>query len=112
MDATRTRGLLRVFTDEKARAGDRALYEAVVLTAREAGLAGVTVLRGVMGYGRSARLHNAHIIDLAADLPLVIEIVDDEAALRGFLRTLAEMKDIGLVTLERVEVLHTGAPAA
>ena len=64
--------LLRIYTHETARQDHHPLYETVVLKAREAGLAGVTVLRGPMGYGRAKRLHNANIIDLSADLPLVI----------------------------------------
>ena len=98
--------LLRIYTHETARQDHHPLYETVVLKAREAGLAGATVLRGPMGYGRSKHLHNANIIDLSADLPLVIEIVDTESALRGFLPTLKAMKDVGLITLEKVEVVH------
>jgi uncharacterized protein len=108
--------LLRIYTEEARREGARPLYESVVLKARAAGLAGATVLRGPMGFGESARIHNANILDLSANLPLVIEIVDAEAKLRDFAASLAGMKDIGLVTLEKVEVLHYGharaAPAA
>ncbi|HEY1751572.1 MAG TPA: DUF190 domain-containing protein [Caulobacteraceae bacterium] len=103
--------LLRIYTEEARRDGARPLYESVVLKAREAGLAGATVLRGPMGYGHSHRLHNANILDLSANLPLVVEIVDAEDALRAFAASLAALSDIGLVTLEKVEVLH-GAPAA
>jgi PII-like signaling protein len=98
--------LLRIYTHETARDDHRPLYETIVLKAREAGLAGVTVLRGPMGYGRSAHLRNAMIIDLSADLPLVIEMVDSDARLRAFLPTLTAMKSIGLITLEAVEVVH------
>jgi PII-like signaling protein len=104
--------LLRIYTHEAAREGHHPLYEAVVLKAREAGLAGATVLRGPMGYGAAAHLRNANIIDLAADLPLVIEIIDTEAALRAFLPTLTAMQAIGLITLEEVEVLHAPAHGA
>lgn len=97
--------LLRIHTEERAKAGAKPLYEAIVLEARKQGLAGATVLRGVMGYGRSQRLHNAGIIDLAANLPLVVEIVDAEDRLRAFADTLGSLGDIGLVTLEQVEVL-------
>jgi uncharacterized protein len=100
--------LLRVYTEEARRDGSRPLYESVVLKARDAGLAGATVLRGPMGFGQSAQLHTASILDLSANLPLVIEIVDAEDKLRSFAATLAGMKDIGLVTLETVEVLHYG----
>jgi len=105
--------LLRIYTEEARRDGGRPLYESVVLKARAAGLAGATVLRGPMGFGESARIHNANILDLSANLPLVIEIVDAEAKLRDFAASVSGMKDIGLVTLEKVEALHYGhAPAA
>ena len=67
------------------------------------------MLRGQLGYGRSGHLHNAGLVDLPADMPLVIEIVDAAAALRAFLPTLAAMKAMGLVTLEDIEVLHGAA---
>jgi hypothetical protein len=104
--------LLRIYTEEARRDGARPLYESVVLKARAAGLAGATVLRGPMGFGASARIHNANILDLSANLPLVIEIVDAEEKLRDFAAGLAGMKDIGLVTLEKVEVLHYGRVSA
>jgi hypothetical protein len=100
--------LLRIYTEEARRDGGRPLYESVVLKARDAGLAGATVLRGPMGFGGSAQLHTASILDLSANLPIVIEIVDTEAKLRAFAVGLAGMKDIGLVTVEKVEVLHHG----
>ena len=103
--------LLRIYTEEARRDDTRALYESVVLKARQAGLAGATVLRGPMGYGESARIHTANILDLSANLPLVIEIVDAEDKLRAFAASLAGLKDIGLVTLEKVEVLHYGHAA-
>jgi PII-like signaling protein len=104
--------MLRIYTEEARRAGARPLYEALVLKARDAKIAGATVLRGPMGYGGSARLHNANILDLSANLPLVIEMVDEEPKLRAFAASLDQFKDIGLVTLEKVEVLHAGhAPA-
>ena len=102
--------LLRIYTEEGRRGGDRPLYEHIVLKARQAGLAGATVLRGPMGYGQTAVLHTAKILDLSAKLPLVIEIVDAEDKLRAFLAELEGMRDLGLVTLERVEVVHYGKP--
>ena len=98
--------LLRIYTEEASRDGGRPLYESIVLKARAAHLAGATVLRGPMGYGASSRLHTASILDLSANLPMVIEIVDDEAKLRDFAAGLAALKDIGLITLEKVQVLH------
>jgi PII-like signaling protein len=108
MDIPRQAALLRIYTEEARRDGTRSLYESIVLKARGAGLAGATVLRGPMGFGESARIHNANILDLSANLPLVIEIVDAEDKLRAFAAAIEGMKDIGLVTLEKVEVLHYG----
>ena len=108
MQAPQTAVLLRIFTSEATRYDHRPLYEAIILKAREAGLAGATVLRGPMGYGASAHIHNANILELSNNLPLVIEIVDSEDKLRAFLPTLDAMSDIGLVTFEKVEVVHYG----
>jgi uncharacterized protein len=108
MQIPRQAALLRIYTEEGRRDGSRALYESVVLKARDAGLAGATVLRGTMGFGVSAQLHTATILDLSANLPLVIEIVDAEDKLRAFAETLLGLREIGLVTLEQVEVLHYG----
>lgn len=98
--------MMRIYTDEGARAGHKALFEAIVCQARDQGIAGATVLRGPMGFGHSHRIHNASILNLSMSLPVVIEIVDEEAKLRGFLATLEHFDAIGLVTLEKVEVLH------
>jgi len=97
--------LLRIFMGESDRWEHKPLYEAVVLKAREAGLAGATVLRGPMGYGKSSRLHTAKILRLSMDLPLVIEIVDSEDKIQAFLPMLDSMMVGGLVTLEKVKVL-------
>ena len=112
MQIPRQAALLRIYTEEGRRDGTRALYESVVLKARDTGLAGATVLRGPMGFGVSAQLHTATILDLSANLPLVIEIVDAEDKLRAFAETLLGLKDIGLITLEKVEVLHYGHAGA
>ena len=100
--------LLRIFIGEDDRDGDRPLYEAIVLKAREQHLAGATVLRGAMGFGHSSRLHTTKILRLSQDLPLVIEIVDAEEKIRAFLGVLDGLMGSGLVTLERVEVLQYG----
>jgi hypothetical protein len=97
---------MRIYTDESARAGHKSLFEAIVTKARDEGIAGATVLRGPMGFGHSHRIQNASILNLSGNLPLVIEIVDTEERLRQFLDGLEDMKDIGLVTLEKVEILH------
>src|SRR5262245_33220214 len=100
--------LLRIFFGENDRHEGRPLYEAIVLKAREAHLAGATVLRGPMGYGHSSRLHTTKILRLSEDLPLLIEIVDSEERINGFLPTLDAMMSSGLVTLEKVQVLQYG----
>ena len=97
--------LLRVFIGESDRWHHQPLYEAIVLKAREVHLAGATVLRGPMGYGKSSRLHTAKILRLSMDLPLVIEIVDSEEKIQAFLPVLDEMMKGGLVTLEKVRVI-------
>jgi hypothetical protein len=105
--------LARIFLGEADRApGGLPLYEAVVLKAREAGLAGATVLRGPMGFGRNSHLHTAKILRLSADLPIVVEIVDAEPKLRAFLEAIEPMMGSGLVTLERVQVMRYGTPPA
>ena len=98
--------LLRIFLGESDRSEGRPLYEVIVLKARAAGLAGATVLRGAMGYGPSSRLHTAKVLRLSDDLPLIIEIVDTEERINGFLPQLESLMDGGLVTLERARVLH------
>lgn len=100
--------LLRIFCGEDDRFGNQPLYEAIVLKAREKHLAGATVLRGPIGFGHSSRLHTAKILRLSEDLPMVIEIVDSEEKVRGFLPVLDEMMTSGLVTLEKVQVLQYG----
>ena len=98
--------LLRVFIGESDRWRHQPLYEAIVLKARELHLAGATVLRGPMGFGKSSRLHSAKILRLSMDLPLVIEIVDTEEKIQAFLPLLDEMMKGGLVTLEKARVIH------
>jgi len=98
--------LLRIFIGESGRWHHQPLYEALVLKAREMHLAGATVLRGPMGFGKSSRLHTAKILRLSMDLPLVIEIVDSEEKINAFLPVLDKMIGGGLVTLEKVRVVH------
>jgi uncharacterized protein len=98
--------LLRIFIGESDRYRHRPLYEAIVLKARELELAGATVLRGPMGFGKSSHLHTAKILRLSMDLPIVIEIVDSEDKVNAFLPALDEMMGGGLVTLERAKVIR------
>ena len=104
--------LLRIFIGENGRFDGRPLYEAIVTKAREMQLAGATVLRGPMGFGKSSLIHTDKILRLSMDLPLVIEIVDSEAKINGFLPVLDGMMDSGLVTLEKVQVLQYGKDRA
>jgi PII-like signaling protein len=100
--------LLRIFIGESDQFGDRPLYEAIVLKAREMHVAGATVLRGPMGFGQSSLLHTAKILRLSVDLPLIIEIVDSEEKINALLPALEDMIGSGLVTLEKVQVLQYG----
>src|SRR5579859_1009377 len=93
--------LLRIFLGESDRWEHKPLFEAIVLKARESHLAGATVLRGPMGFGKSSRLHTAKILRLSMDLPVVIEIIDAEEKIQAFLPTLNEVMKGGLVTLEK-----------
>ncbi len=104
--------LLRIFIGESDRWEHKPLYEAIVLKAREMHLAGATVLRGPMGFGKSSRLHTAKILRLSMDLPLVIEIVDSEEKIQSFLPMLDKMMGGGLLTLEKVKVVDYRAGAA
>jgi hypothetical protein len=104
--------LLRIFLGEDDRSDGRPLYEALVVKAREMHLAGATVLRGPMGFGRSSRLHTAKILRLSEDLPVVVEIVDAEARIHSFLEAIEPIMKSGLVTLERVQVLRYGEQRA
>ena len=97
--------LLRIFLGESDRWEHKPLYEAIVLKARELHLAGATVLRGPMGFGKSSRLHTAKILRLSMDLPLVIEIVASEEKIQNFLPVLDKMMGGGLLTLEKVRVI-------
>lgn len=98
--------LLRVFIGESDKSGHRPLYEEIVLKAREAGLGGATVLRGVMGFGKNSILHTAKILRLSEDLPMIVEIVDSLEKVEAFVPTLDEMIKDGLVTIEKVRVIH------
>lgn len=97
--------LLRVFVGESDKHEGRPLYEAIVQAAREHGLAGATVLRGILGFGAHSRIHTAKILRLSEDLPMVIEIVDKPDRIASFLTVLDAMIGEGLVTLEKVRVI-------
>lgn len=99
--------LLRIYTDEDALHGDQSLVDLIVRKARQAGLAGATVLRGRLGFGQASHLHVHRPFGLDDNLPVVIELVDQEPALRAFVG----FGDIGLITFEKVEVARYGHPS-
>lgn len=101
--------LLRIFIGETDKFAGHPLGEAIVLKAREQGLAGATIMRGPMGFGQSSHIHTAKILRLSEDMPLVIEIVDSEDKINAFLPVIDGMIDSGLVTLENVKVLRYGS---
>lgn len=96
--------LLRIFVGESDKHEGKPLYEWLVLKAREAGLAGATVLRGIEGFGAHSRLHTAKILRLSADLPIVIELVDSLDKIEAFMPVVDQAIEEGLATLERVQV--------
>ena len=108
MQLPRDAMLLRIFIGENDRADGLPLYEAIVLKAREAQIAGATVLRGPMGFGRSSRLHTTKILRLSEDLPFIVEIIDTEEKINAFLPILDGIMGSGLVTLEKVQVIRYG----
>jgi len=98
--------LLRILIGESDRYGRKPLYEAIVHKAKELDLAGATVLRGIMGFGASSRLHTTKYLRLSEDLPLVIEIVDSEEYINRLLPFLEEVIGEGLITLEKVRIIR------
>jgi uncharacterized protein len=97
--------LLRIFIGESDKWEGKPLYEALIFKAREMGLAGATMLRGLMGYGAASRVHTAKILRLSEDLPVIVEIVDSPERIASFLPTIDEMVQEGLVTLERAQII-------
>ncbi len=104
--------ILRIYIGESDRSGHQPLYEAIVLKARETGLAGATVFRGAMGFGASSHLHTAKILRLSMDLPVVIEIVDTADKIAAFIPYLDEVVKDGLVIVDEIRILkyHGGKP--
>lgn len=101
--------LLRIFIGESDKSKSVPVYEKIVKSAREAGLAGATVFKGIMGYGGSSRIHTSKILRLSEDMPLIIEIVDKEERIEEFLPKLDELFENancgGLITIEKAEVI-------
>jgi PII-like signaling protein len=107
--------LLKVFIGGSDRWHGRPLYEAITLKAREMGLAGVTVIQGIMGFGADSRLHTAKVLRLSEDLPVVIEIVDKPDRIALFIPVLDKMVTEGMITLDPVHILayrHNGTKPA
>jgi len=102
--------LARIYIGESDRWEGQPLHEAIVEKLRSSGVAGATVLRGIEGYGRAARVHTAHILRLSEDLPILIEVVDREDRLRAIMPEIDAMVDGGLITLEHVEVIAYRSP--
>ena len=98
--------LVRIFIGESDRWKGLPLYEAIILKAREMGIAGATMLRGLMGYGANSRIHTARILRLSEDLPIVVEIVDAPDKISALLPVIVEMVGDGLITLENVRVVQ------
>jgi uncharacterized protein len=102
--------LLRIFVGESDKTGSHPLYEAIVFKAREYGLSGATVTRGIMGYGASSKVHTTKLFEISNDLPLVIEIVDREEKIRDFTKIVQQLFEEshsgGMITLEKAEVIH------
>lgn len=98
--------LLRIFVGSDDHQKRLPLHEAIVLKAREQRLAGATVFRGLLGFGRSSRMHSGKILRLSTDLPIIIEIVDGQEKIEAFLPHLELMMQGGLVTLERAQVIR------
>ncbi len=96
--------LLRIFIGERNRHQGRPLYEWIVMDAKKRGLAGATVLRGIMGFGANSRIHTAKILRLSEDLPIIIEIVDTPPQLKQFLNDIEDVIGEGLATLEQADV--------
>ena len=97
--------LLRIFIGESDKWQGKPLHEAIVAEAKKAGLAGVTVFKGFMGFGAHSRIHSAKILQLSEDLPVLLEIVDTEDKIQAFLPVLDTMVGEGLVTMEKVQVI-------
>jgi PII-like signaling protein len=97
--------LLRIFVGESDQWQGRPLYEAIMVRAREIGLAGTTVVRGIAGFGANSRIHTTKILRLSEDLPIVVEIADNAERIEAFLPELDRMVGEGLVTLERVRII-------
>ena len=97
--------LLRIFIGEADKFEGKPLYEVIASLARQKGMAGATVIRGLMGFGAHSRMHTAKILRLSEDLPIIVEIVDEPEKIKALLPELDKMITEGLVTLEKIRVI-------
>lgn len=102
--------LLRVFIGESDRLDHKPVYEIIVIKAKQHGIAGATVLRGMLGYGASSVIHSARLIDISENLPVIVEIVEEEEKINSFIPVINDIfeqsKKGGLVTMEKVNVIY------
>ncbi|MDQ6844125.1 MAG: DUF190 domain-containing protein [Bacteroidota bacterium] len=102
--------MLRIFTGESDKAGNQPLYEAIVFEAKKQGMSGATVTRGIMGFGANSKIHTTKLFDISIDMPLVIEIVDDENKIREFTKIVEQLFEEtnsgGFITIEKAEVIR------
>ncbi|TAM96923.1 MAG: DUF190 domain-containing protein [Chitinophagaceae bacterium] len=102
--------LLRIFIGENDKVYHHPLYEALLFAAKKQGLAGATVLRGIMSFGASTRVHTAKLIDISQDLPVIVEIIDHEDKINAFMEIVNKLMDKagcgGLVTIEKAQVMY------
>jgi len=113
MELKREAKLLRIFVGETDIIGHIPVYEKIVLEARKLHMAGATVFKGIMSFGKTSRIHTAKILRLSEDMPIVIEIVDDEKKIEEFLPVLHDLFEKadcgGLITMERADIIkYTG----
>lgn len=110
MELSRDSKLLRIFIGSTDHLKHQPLYEAIVFAAKKNGLAGATVIKGIMSYGASTLVHTAKLIDISVDMPIIVEIVDLEARISDFVGIVSDMMEEsgcgGLITLEKAEVLY------
>lgn len=102
---------IRIYVGESDKVDGKPVYEAIVLAAREKGLAGATALRGFLGFGKNSRIHTSKVLRLSEDLPVVVEIVDRQEKIEAFLPVLDRMVEEGLVTVEKARIIvyrHNG----
>ena len=102
--------LLRIFIGDADQLHHQPLYQVILLEAKKAGLAGGTVLKGIMSFGASSRVHTVKLLDLSTDLPVIVEIIDQEDKIRAFIEVLGPMIEQagcgGLITIEKAEVAY------